>query len=237
MSADISPRAVRVVHVTGPSGTGKTAIVKRLASAAPCTAINSDKFYLYRDCRAGSLVEELEGCAAANLGLFGVLDATDPVWLPEYFVAKVREVLKASPPQHRTIIEGCSFSYNAALAASGVADVSLGLRWRPGFDLPHHLESRTRHLIAHGLLEETEHLIKSFGTDTYLLKRGVYYKSLAGYLSGQNSLESAIDSITTAVIRIALDQLARYEKVAQIKWVEVDPADVDLSVSRVLTYL
>ncbi|MGQ9782685.1 MAG: tRNA (adenosine(37)-N6)-dimethylallyltransferase MiaA [Armatimonadota bacterium] len=84
------------------------------------------------------------------------------------------------------------------------------------------IEERVDAMIAAGLIDEVAELLKR-GIDKNLPSmQGLGYKEVAGYLTGEYTLEEAIDLLKKNTRRFAKRQLTWFRADKRIKWIDVE---------------
>jgi tRNA dimethylallyltransferase len=130
---------------------------------------------------------------------------------------------------------GTSLSEARTSGASPFVFLQIGaLRTRQS--LERRIRSRTRHMLAGGLISEVEHLVARFGEDCEAL-RGIVYRDVVSWLQGPKSnLETRrtlIRRLNTAQIRYAKTQMNWLRKDQRIVWVR----SPQQAISQVRTFL
>ena len=96
---------------------------------------------------------------------------------------------------------------------------------RPRDELYTRIERRVDMMIAQGLIEEVESLLrKGISTDCQAFS-GIGYKEIVAYLSGACDRETAIDLVKRNTRRFAKRQLTWYRRMPYIQWIDGDAAE------------
>lgn len=85
---------------------------------------------------------------------------------------------------------------------------------------------RTDNMIAQGLVQETESLLKKYPGES-VLNRFIGYKQIMGYLSGETTLEEAVNLIKRETRRYAKRQLTWFNKDGNINWLDVKSGSIE----------
>lgn len=87
------------------------------------------------------------------------------------------------------------------------------------------INRRVDNMIAQGLVEEVSSLLAAGLSPACQSMKGIGYKEIIAYLSGEVSLSAAIDAIKQATRHFAKRQLTWYNKMPYIHWVNVDDCE------------
>jgi len=112
----------------------------------------------------------------------------------------------------------------------------IGLRVEPTL-LNAVIDDRVDMMIEQGLVDEVKKLLGDGFRESLTAPQAIGYKELVAALDGKISIEQAICEIKTATHRYAKKQRAWFRKDERIRWVDVDPHDIDDATSRVLATL
>lgn len=86
------------------------------------------------------------------------------------------------------------------------------------------IDRRVDEMIAAGLVEEVDRLLKSGVPRSAVSMQGLGYKEIAAYLCGETDLSSAIERIKRDTRRFAKRQLSWFRGMEDIHWFETDDA-------------
>jgi tRNA A37 N6-isopentenylltransferase MiaA len=235
-------RYINAAVITGPTQTGKTAVAVALARRHDIEFINSDKFYLFRECRVGTGLSDLLLCDQSPKHLYEILEPGEPILAVSKYVRYVEAIAARVLSRGRLpLIEGCAFSFNQALVnLNGGAGCTFHyrpvvcLRWATSVDLRRSLQTRLEAMMQNGLLVEVESLMAGGGgRSSYPAQKGLVYRPLIRYLKSELSLEEAKELFVADSLRVAMDQLRRYETLADVTWIEHDSDRLDETVAQV----
>ncbi|OGG39550.1 tRNA (adenosine(37)-N6)-dimethylallyltransferase MiaA [Candidatus Jorgensenbacteria bacterium GWC1_48_12] len=82
------------------------------------------------------------------------------------------------------------------------------------------IEKRIDEQIKKGLVGEVKNLVKKYGKNTYALRGTIAYKELIPYLSGETTLESAIQEIKKNSRRFSRRQMTWFRAQPDVRWVD-----------------
>ncbi len=103
--------------------------------------------------------------------------------------------------------------------------VKIGLRARDRNYLYERINNRVDEMLENGLIDETKRIIDLNLGQT--AKMAIGYKELAPYLSGEVSLEEAVEGLKTETRRYAKRQLTWFRRDENINWLEIDAMPTD----------
>jgi tRNA dimethylallyltransferase len=84
------------------------------------------------------------------------------------------------------------------------------------------IEARVDHMIEKGLVEEVAQLHKNGYNMTHYAMQGLGYKQISLYLSGEMSIDEAIEQIKKETRRFAKRQFTWFQRDKKIHWMHVD---------------
>ncbi|MEW5762386.1 MAG: tRNA (adenosine(37)-N6)-dimethylallyltransferase MiaA [Bacillota bacterium] len=165
------------------------------------------------------LMEEarLEGPEA----LHARLAAVDPVAAGRIHPHNVRRVIRALEVYHQTGKPISSFQ------DAGRETASKYLLWMFGLTMPReklyrHIEERVDRMLAAGLVEEVQNLLKRGYRRHQVSMQALGYKEIAAYLEGELSLEEAVRLLKRNTRRFAKRQFTWFRRDPRIRWLDVD---------------
>ena len=82
------------------------------------------------------------------------------------------------------------------------------------------IEKRIDEQIKKGLVGEVKNLVKKYGKNAYALRGTIAYKELIPYLSGETTLESAIQEIKKNSRRFSRRQMTWFRAQPDVRWVD-----------------
>ncbi|MDL2280961.1 tRNA (adenosine(37)-N6)-dimethylallyltransferase MiaA [Selenomonadales bacterium OttesenSCG-928-I06] len=84
------------------------------------------------------------------------------------------------------------------------------------------INKRVDIMIANGLVEEVEQLLKNGVSRDAQSMQGIGYKEISDYIYGEADLETAIYNIKLATRRFAKRQITWFKKMPYINWIEIN---------------
>lgn len=84
------------------------------------------------------------------------------------------------------------------------------------------IEQRVDAMIAGGLVEEVQHLLEGGYSKELNAMRSLGYKEIAAYLTGEFSLEQAVELLKRNTRRFAKRQLTWFRRDDRIRWLNID---------------
>lgn len=92
---------------------------------------------------------------------------------------------------------------------------------RPREDLYQRINERVIQLVEEGLIDEVKGLLSRGLTAEDTSMKGIGYKEIIGYLSGQYDLETAIDTVQKNTRHYAKRQMTWFKKYKDMKWFDI----------------
>lgn len=201
------------------AGTGLylTAAIDELTLPGEWPAIRADL-----DARAIESETSLDaGSATHGLdGLYGQLQELDPVAAARIEPTNQRRIVRALEV---CIGSGRPFSsFGPGITTypeRGVTQV--GLRW-PRERLAERIDVRVHRMIDDGLVTEVEQLLADPIGLSKTARQALGYKELIEHVTGDVSLDDAVDTIVTRTRRFAVRQERWFRRDPRIRWVDID---------------
>ena len=98
------------------------------------------------------------------------------------------------------------------------------------------IDNRVDVMINNGLIEEVKTLYKKY-PNSMILKRAIGYKEIIDYLSGNITIEEAIDLIKKNSRHYAKRQYTWFNNKMDVKWFNVNFEDFSKTIEEVKEYL
>jgi tRNA dimethylallyltransferase len=96
------------------------------------------------------------------------------------------------------------------------------------------IEQRVREMFDEGLVDEVRRLLDAGLADGRTARTAIGYREVAAYLSGETSLDAAVEATTTATRRFSRRQDSWFRKDPRVVWVRWDDPDrLDLAVAAI----
>jgi tRNA dimethylallyltransferase len=97
------------------------------------------------------------------------------------------------------------------------------------------IEQRVREMFDEGLVDEVRRLLDAGLADGRTARTAIGYREVAAYLSGETSLDAAVEATTTATRRFSRRQDSWFRKDPRVVWVRWDDPDrLDLAVAAIM---
>ena len=205
------------ILITGPTTSGKTAIVAALAKRMRCAVFNSDKFHLFQEYKIG--IGRGAESSLAEEHLYQVLDPTSEVLPINDYRARLTRALAAETTAQR-IIEGASFSYNEMIATELPLARAYCLVPRDDHALRKNIVERVESIFAMGVVNETEALMKRGYATSYVMRKGIIYRSVVALLSGAMSVQTTKEKIVRDAYHAAIEQRRRYLRLKDVVFID-----------------
>lgn len=90
------------------------------------------------------------------------------------------------------------------------------------------IEKRFKQMIKNGLIEETKNLLKKYPTNLPSMS-GIGYSEIGQYLTGEISLDEAIQKAVARTYQYSKRQITWFKKNERIKWIDTSAQAVKLS--------
>src|SRR5690606_33156919 len=104
--------------------------------------------------------------------------------------------------------------------------VQIGLRW-PRDRLAERIELRVQRMIDDGLVAEVERLLADPAGLSKTARQALGYKELIDHLTGDVSLDDAVDRIVTRTRQFAVRQERWFRRDPRVRWIDIDGDPVD----------
>lgn len=96
------------------------------------------------------------------------------------------------------------------------------------------IDERVDDMVAHGLLDEVESLVRDGFGDTLTARQAIGYKEFLGVLEGTKSLHEAIDEVKRSTRRYAKRQMTWFRADPRIVWLDATETPTDAMVEQAL---
>lgn len=156
-------------------------------------------------------------------------DAESAALLPP---ADVKRVVRA----FELLEEGTSYASQRAKLANIpqlVPAQFVGLAVEPAV-LNERIDARVDAMVAAGLVDEVEHLLRSGFRQGITAPQAIGYKEIVAALEGETTMDEALCRIKVATHRYAKRQRTWFRKDRRIRWIAADSLDVDALVAEAL---
>lgn len=167
--------------------------------------------------KSNILREELESFAETygNAALHMRLAAIDPVAANRLHCNDVRRVIRAIE-----IAQGGENNLQEKQSELVYDAVVCGLQMDRDF-LYTRINERVDQMLANGLIEETEALLKNGVSSENMSMKSIGYRQITWYLKGDMPLEEAVLKLKQATRNFAKRQMTWYKKMPYVKWFAV----------------
>lgn len=176
------------------------------------------------------IAEEKGGQAVWN-----ILKEKDPDSANIIHINNVRKTIRAL----ELLASGTSYSeqlQKLAILPQAVPARFVGLRVDPQ-NLNSCIDERIDEMINSGLIEEVKLLLNSGFRESITAPQAIGYREIVAALDESCSLEQAISNIKIATHRYAKRQRTWFRKDTRIRWIDVNPHDIDEAVSLAVSTL
>ncbi len=168
--------------------------------------------------------------------LYQELKKVDPAYAQTLHANNIKRVTRALEYHHFT---GQLFSdYNAEQKKKQspyhTAMIILTMERQKLYD---RIEKRIDTMIAQGLLEEVDSLLKKGYTKDFVSMQGIGYKELIPYFQHEISLEQAIYDLKKNTRHFAKRQLTWFRKQTDGFWIDVTEQNLEQIVEKIMDYL
>lgn len=204
-----------ILHLIGPTTTGKTSLAVLLAGQRPVEALNSDKFHCYNGFTQGTGSEDLGLNSFSATHLYRFLGPSQPMLVEGDYLRLALPILQRAHAKGSTIvIDGSSFSYNSALlqalAPGPEKYIPIAISWNDIDDCRGAIAHRVANLDWEVVLHETRAALSLHGSRCYVLSKGVVHKHALRYLEGSISLDALKLEVQESILEIVRNQTERY---------------------------
>lgn len=202
--------------------------------------------YLDRFLQGG--VQEDAGCDAAvrqrlwdeveRLGkhaLHARLAQVDPESAAAIHENNVKRVVRALEIYEITGVPKSESDRCTKTASSPYAALVIGLRFTDRALLYRRIEQRVDEMLAQGLLEETERLLRAGAFEiNSTAAQAIGYKEMLAYLNGEEPYACAVERLKTATRRYAKRQMTWFSAKEYVHWLDADRDGAPLSREELL---
>ncbi len=171
------------------------------------------------------LREELRRFAAqnGNRALHERLRSVDPESADAIHENNVHRVIRALEIFETTGIPKSEWDKRSKALGSRYAARVIGLRYTDRELLYGRINARVDDMLAHGLLEETEHLMRNGVFEANATAaQAIGYKELLAHLRGEETLPEAVERLKMATRRYAKRQMTWFSAKSYVRWIELD---------------
>jgi len=171
------------------------------------------------------LREELRRFAAqnGNRALHERLRSVDPESADAIHENNVHRVIRALEIFEITGIPKSEWDKRSKAIGSRYAARVIGLRYTDRELLYGRINARVDDMLAHGLLEETEHLMRNGVFEANATAaQAIGYKELLAHLRGEETLPEAVERLKMATRRYAKRQMTWFSAKSYVRWIELD---------------
>ena len=171
------------------------------------------------------LREELRRFAAqnGNRALHERLRSVDPESADAIHENNVHRVIRALEIFEITGIPKSEWDKRSKALGSRYAARVIGLRYTDRELLYGRINARVDDMLAHGLLEETEHLMRNGVFEANATAaQAIGYKELLAHLRGEETLPEAVERLKMATRRYAKRQMTWFSAKPYGRWIELD---------------
>lgn len=224
-----------ILHLLGPTTSGKTSLALLLAAQRRVEVLNSDKFHCYNGFSEGTGSEDVERDSFSAVHLYRFLAPSQPMLTEGDYLRLALPILRRAHADGSTIvIDGSSFSFNSALfraLASGPERyIPIAISWSDTGDCRQAIANRVDNLDWEVVLNETRAARSSHGPGCYVLSKGVVHRHTIRHLDGLISLDVLKREVQEGILEIVHRQEERYENLnVPIKWARSSSDLADLA--------
>ena len=171
------------------------------------------------------LREELRRFAAqnGNRALHERLRSVDPESADAIHENNVHRVIRALEIFEITGIPKSEWDKRSKALGSRYAARVIGLCYTDRELLYGRINARVDDMLAHGLLEETEHLMRNGVFEANATAaQAIGYKELLAHLRGEETLPEAVERLKMATRRYAKRQMTWFSAKSYVRWIELD---------------
>ena len=209
-----------LIHITGPTSLGKTSVSKAILKEFKGQLINSDKFHLFKYCEIGIGLKDSDYESFEDKYLYQILDPKEDVLSEEEYFNSLLRTLDKLCDDTLSIIEGCSFSYNRRIINSANYLLSFCLVWDDDENFTKRVTQRVERIFDLGLVNETEKLLEKGYSESYVMIKGVLYRTVLDYINGLINIGTAKKLIVSDFVKHAKYQKKRYLQLKNLNFID-----------------
>ena len=177
-----------------------------------------------------------------NRALHERLRAVDPESADSIHENNVKRVVRALEIFESTGMTKTESDKRSRMLASPYRATVMGLRYEPRQILYDRIDRRVDEMLASGLCEETERLLKE---DVFeknaTAAQAIGYKELLGYFKGTKTLDASVEELKRATRRYAKRQMTWFCARDYVRWMDMTddgvPISHDRAVERALKFI
>jgi tRNA dimethylallyltransferase len=149
--------------------------------------------------------------------LFERLQHTDPEYAGLIQPNDLRRIVRALEVHEVTGRTLSSLHEEHQRQAAPLESIQVALDW-PRDDLYRRIELRVDRMLAHGFVDEVQHLLDAGYGDAIIRLRSLGYREFAAYLRGEGTFDEARDSMKKHTRRFAKRQLTWFRADPRLHW-------------------
>jgi len=153
--------------------------------------------------------------------LVEMLSEFDPISAQKIHKNNVRRIIRAIEFYKMTGVPISQHQEETRKKESRYAPCMMAIRWDMK-KLYERIEKRVDIMMSDGLVDEVKNLIEKGYTAELTSMQGIGYKEIIGYLSGEYSLDEAVEKIKTGTRHYAKRQMTWFRRDERIHWIDYD---------------
>lgn len=153
--------------------------------------------------------------------LVEILSEFDPISAQKIHKNNVRRIIRAIEFYKMTGVPISQHQEETRKKESRYSPCMMAIRWDMK-KLYERIEKRVDIMLEQGLIDEVKNLIEKGYTVELTSMQGIGYKEIIGYLSGEYSLDEAVEKIKTGTRHYAKRQMTWFRRDERIHWIDYD---------------